>query len=161
MPNFDEYVEAGGAEIGSYATMACSIMGLGKINKKEDFEWLLSRPKSVRYLASKARLMDDITDFEEDMNKGYTAHALNYYMIKHGVTKKEESREFHRMIGDINKIVNEECLMTSNISRPVLSQVINFGRMVNILYTSDDVYNHREGKLKDYLTALLDDPIHL
>ncbi|CAF1779640.1 BnaCnng41750D [Brassica napus] len=161
IPNFDEYVEAGGAEAGSYATIACSIMGLGEIGKKEDFEWLLSRPKSVRYLARKTRLLDDITDFEEDMNKGYTANALNYYMKQHGVTKKEASGEFHKMIGDINKIVNEECLKTTNISRPVLMQVVNYGRMVNILYTSDDVYNHREGKLKDYLTALLVDPIHL
>lgn len=62
MPNFDEYVEAGGTEIGLYATMACSIMGLGKISKKEDFEWLLSRPKSVQCLSRKARLVDDITD---------------------------------------------------------------------------------------------------
>ncbi|KAG5383408.1 hypothetical protein IGI04_034878 [Brassica rapa subsp. trilocularis] len=161
MPSFDEYVEAGGAEIGSYATMAWSIMGLGKISKKEDFDWLLSRPKYVRYLASKARLMDDIMDFEEDMNKGYTANALNYYMKQHGVTKEEASRGLHKMIGDINKIVNEECLKTTNISRPVLSQVVNFGRMLHILYTSDDVYNHREGKLKDYITALLVDPIHL
>ncbi|CAF1779614.1 unnamed protein product [Brassica napus] len=89
IPNFDEYVEAGGAEAGSYATIACSIMGLGEIGKKEDFEWLLSRPKSVRYLARKTRLLDDITDFEEDMNKGYTANALNYYMKQHGVTKKK------------------------------------------------------------------------
>ncbi|CAN6866767.1 unnamed protein product [Brassica oleracea var. botrytis] len=161
IPNFDEYLEAGGAEAGSYATIACSIMGLGEIGKKEDFEWLLSRPKSVRYLTRKTRLLDDITDFEEDMNKGYTANALNYYMKQHGVTKKEASREFHKMIGDINKIVNEECLKTTNISRPVLLQVVNFGRMLNILYTSDDVYNHRDGKLKDYLTALLVDPIHL
>lgn len=99
--------------------------------------------------------------YQEDMNKGYTANALNYYMKQHGVTKKEASREFHKTIEDINKIVNEECLKTTNISRPVLMQVVNYGRMVNILYTSDDVYNHREGKLKDYLTALLVDPIHL
>ncbi|ESQ39538.1 hypothetical protein EUTSA_v10001108mg [Eutrema salsugineum] len=161
IPNFDEYIEAGGAEAGSYATIACSIMGLGELGKKEDFEWLLSRPKSVRYLARKTRLLDDITDFEEDMNKGYTANALNYYMKQHGVTIEEATREFHKMIEVIEKVVNEECLKTTNISRPVLMQVVNFGRMVNILYTSDDVYNHREGKLKEYLTTLLVDPIHM
>lgn len=78
------------------------------------------------------------------MNKGYTANALNYYIKQHGVTKKEASREYHKMIGDINKIVNEECLKTTNISHPVLMQVVDFGRMVNILYTSDDVFTVKE-----------------
>ncbi|KAL0793109.1 hypothetical protein Bca101_064486 [Brassica carinata] len=142
MPSFDEYIEAGGAEIGSYATITCSIMGLGEIGKKEAFEWMRSRPK-------------------EDIGKGYTANALNYYMKHHGVTKEEAIKEFDKMIKDINKIVNEECLKTTHISRRVLNQVINYGRSLDVLYTSDDVYNHREGMFKEYITTLLVDPIHL
>lgn len=64
MPNFDEYMEAGEAEVGAYAAMACSFMGLGDIAKKKDFELLRSRPKLVRSLAAKTRLMDDMTDYE-------------------------------------------------------------------------------------------------
>lgn len=64
IPSFDEYIKSGGAEIGSYATISSTIMGLGEIAKKEDFKWLRSRPKVVQVLAAKARLMDDITDFE-------------------------------------------------------------------------------------------------
>ncbi|CAH8315803.1 unnamed protein product [Eruca vesicaria subsp. sativa] len=161
MPSFDEYIEAGGAEIGSYATITCSIMGLGDIGKKKDFEWLRSRPKVVQVLAAKTRLMDDMTDYEEDIGKGYTANALNYYIKQHGVTKEEGIKEFDKMITDINKIVNEECLKTTHISRRVLTQVINYGRSLDVLYTSDDVYNHREGMFKEYITTLLVDQIHL
>ncbi|CAN7136194.1 hypothetical protein BRARA_D00967 [Brassica rapa] len=161
MPSFDEYIEAGGAEIGSYATIACSIMGLGEISKKIDFEWLRSRPKVVQVLAAKTRLMDDITDYEEDIGKGYTANALNYYIKQHGVTKEEAIKVFDKMIKYINKIVNEECLKTTHISRRVLNQIINYGRSLDVLYTSDDVFNHREGMLKEYITTLLVDPIHL
>ncbi|KAG2301858.1 hypothetical protein Bca52824_030511 [Brassica carinata] len=160
-PSFDEYIEAGGAEIGSYATITCSIMGLGEIGKKEAFEWMRSRPKIVQVLAAKTRLMDDMTDYEEDIGKGYTANALNYFMKHHGVTKEEAIKEFDKMIKDINKIVNEECLKTTHISRRVLNQVINYGRSLDVLYTSDDVYNHREGMFKEYITTLLVDPIHL
>ncbi|XP_056843982.1 alpha-barbatene synthase-like [Raphanus sativus] len=161
MPSFDAYIEAGGAEIGSYATITCFIMGLGEIGEKRDFEWLRSRPKVVQVLAAKTRLMDDITDYEEDIGKGYTANALNYYIKQHGVTKEEAIKEFHKMIKDINKIVNEECLKTTHISRRVLKQIINYGRSLDVLYTSDDVYNHREGMFKEYITTLLVDPIHL
>lgn len=64
MPNFDEYMEAGEAEVGAYAAMACSILGLGEIGKKKDFDLLRCRPKLVRSLAAKTRLMDDMTDYE-------------------------------------------------------------------------------------------------
>ncbi|XP_009123605.2 alpha-barbatene synthase [Brassica rapa] len=161
MPSFDEYIEAGGAEIGSYATITCSVMGLGEIGKKRDFEWLRSRPKVVQVLAAKTRLMDDMTDYEEDIGKCYTANALNYYIKQHGVTKEEAIKEFGKMIKDINKIVNKECLKTTNISRRVFNQIINYGRSLDVLYTSDDVYNHREGMFKEYITTLLVDPIHL
>lgn len=64
VPSFDQYIEAGGAEIGTYVTIACSLMGLGETGRKEDFDWLRSRPKLVQVLARKTRLMDDIADFE-------------------------------------------------------------------------------------------------
>lgn len=64
MPSFHEYIECGGAEIGSYATIAWFYCGLGDIGKEEDFKWLRSRPKLVHSLASKTLLMDDIIDFE-------------------------------------------------------------------------------------------------
>lgn len=82
-------------------------------------------------------------------------------MKHHGVTKEEAIKEFDKMIKDINKIVNEECLKTTHISRRVLKQTINFGRSLDVLYTSDDVFNHREGMFKEYITTLLVDPIHL
>ncbi|CAF1919091.1 unnamed protein product [Brassica napus] len=134
---------------------------LMKIGKKRYFEWLRSRPKVVQVLAAKTRLMDDMTDYEEDIGKGYTANALNYYIKQHGVTKEKAIKEFGKMIKDINKIVNEECLKTTNISRRVLNQIINYGRSLDVLYTSDDVFNHREGMLKEHITTLLVDPIHL
>ncbi|CAE6220260.1 unnamed protein product [Arabidopsis arenosa] len=161
VPSFDEYLESGGAEIGTYATIACSIMGLGEIGKKEAFEWLISRPKLVRTLGAKTRLMDDIADFEEDMEKGYTANAVNYYMNENGVTKEEANRELEKMNGDMNKIVNEECLKITTMPHRILMQSVNYGRSLDVLYTADDVYNHREGKLKEYMSLLLVDPILL
>ena len=98
---------------------------------------------------------------QEDIGKGYTANALNYYIKQHGVTKEEAIKVFDKMIKYINKIVNEECLKTTHISRRVLNQIINYGRSLDVLYTSDDVFNHRKGMLKEYITTLLVDPIHL
>ncbi|EOA12729.1 hypothetical protein CARUB_v10028174mg [Capsella rubella] len=157
--SFDEYVESGGAEIGTYATIACSFMGIGEIGRKEAFEWLISRPKLVRTLGAKTRVMDDIADYEEDMEKGYTANALNYYMKEHKITKEEASRELEKVVRDMNKIVNEECLKMTAMPRRILMQSVNYGRSLDVLYTADDVYNNREGKLKEYISLVLVDPI--
>ncbi|XP_023633210.1 alpha-barbatene synthase isoform X2 [Capsella rubella] len=62
--SFDEYVESGAAEVGSYVAIACSFMGIGEIGRKEAFEWLISRPKLIQTVGAMARLMDDIADFE-------------------------------------------------------------------------------------------------
>lgn len=68
------------------------------------------------------------------MSRGYTANALNHYMKQHGATEGEANREFHKMIGDINKIVNQECFL----SRPYASRQLrtNVGRS---LYTSRSI----------------------
>ncbi|KAL1220018.1 Alpha-barbatene synthase [Cardamine amara subsp. amara] len=87
------------------------------------------------------------------MNKGYV-NAINYYMKQHGITKEEANIEFEKMIGNINKIVNEECFKITNISRPILNQIIGFGHLLDVLYTADDVFNHRDGKFKDYIFTL-------
>jgi hypothetical protein len=66
------------------------------------------------------------------------------------------------MVVDINKIVNEELLKTTTVPRRVLKQALNFGRLLEVLYTkSDDIYNCSEGKLKEYIVTLLIDPIRL
>lgn len=59
---------------------------------------------------------DDMTKF-----KGYTANAINYYMNQHGITKEETYRELEKMIGNSNKIVNEEYFEITNISRRILN----------------------------------------
>ncbi|XP_023633199.1 alpha-barbatene synthase isoform X2 [Capsella rubella] len=161
VPSLDEFLESGGAEIATYATIACSIMGLGEMGSKEDFDWLISRPKLARTLGAKTRLMDDIADFEEDMEKGYTANALNYYMNEHGVTKEQAVRELEMINGDMNKIFNEECLKMTTMPHRIPMQYFNYASSLDVLYTADDVYNNREGKLKEYMSLMLVDPILL
>ncbi|AEE83258.1 Terpene synthase metal-binding domain [Arabidopsis thaliana x Arabidopsis arenosa] len=129
---------------------------------KEAYEWVRSRPRLIKSLAAKGRLMDDITDFDSDMSNGFAANAINYYMKQFVVTKEEAILECQRMIVDINKTINEELLKTTSVPGRVLKQALNFGRLLELLYTkSDDIYNCSEGKLKEYIVTLLIDPIRL
>ncbi|KAL9286652.1 (Z)-gamma-bisabolene synthase 1 [Arabidopsis thaliana] len=162
LPSFEEHVEVGGIALTTYATLMYSFVGMGEAVGKEAYEWVRSRPRLIKSLAAKGRLMDDITDFESDMSNGFAANAINYYMKQFVVTKEEAILECQKMVVDINKIVNEELLKTTTVPRRVLKQALNFGRLLEVLYTkSDDIYNCSEGKLKEYIVTLLIDPIHL
>lgn len=94
------------------------------------------------------------------MSNGFAANAIKYYMKQFVVTKEEAIVECQKMIGDINKTVNEELLKTTGVPLRVLKQAHNFGRLLHVLY-SDDIYNCSEGKLKEYIVTLLVDPIRI
>ncbi|KAG7543170.1 Terpene synthase N-terminal domain [Arabidopsis thaliana x Arabidopsis arenosa] len=162
VPSFEEHVEVGGIALTSYATLMYSFVGMGETIGKEAYEWVRSRPRLIKSLAAKGRLMDDMTDFENDMSNGFAANAINYYMKQFVVTKEEAMLECQKMIANINKIINEELLKTTVVSPRVLKQTLNFGRLLELLYTkSDDIFNCSEGKLKEYVVTLLIDPIRL
>lgn len=63
-PSFEEYVEAGGTALTTYATLMYSFVGMGETVGKDAYEWVRSRPRLIKSLAAKGRLMDDITDYE-------------------------------------------------------------------------------------------------
>ncbi|XP_010435292.1 PREDICTED: (Z)-gamma-bisabolene synthase 1 isoform X2 [Camelina sativa] len=162
VPSFEEHVEVGGIALTTYATLMYSFVGMGETVGKEAYAWVRARPRLIKSLAAKGRLMDDMTDFENDMSNGFAANAINYYMKECLVTKEEAILDCQRMIWDINKTINEELLKTSDMPRRVLKQAHNFGRLLELLYTkSDDIYNCRDGKLKEYMVTLLIDPIRL
>lgn len=68
VPSFEEHVEVGGIALTSYATLMYPFVGMGETVGKEAYEWVRSRPRLIKSLAAKGRLMDDMTDFEVRRN---------------------------------------------------------------------------------------------
>lgn len=61
VPSFEEYVEAGGIALTTYAALMYSFVGIGVTVGKDTYEWVRSRPTLIKSLATKGRLIDDIT----------------------------------------------------------------------------------------------------
>ncbi|KAL1205293.1 Terpenoid synthase 9 [Cardamine amara subsp. amara] len=89
VPSFEKYMEVGELEVASCMTIAGIFMSLGKMATKEAVDWLKSRPKFVKTLCIKSRLMNDIAGFEDDMSRGYVVNSVNCYMKQYGVTEEE------------------------------------------------------------------------
>ncbi|CAB79020.1 terpene cyclase like protein [Arabidopsis thaliana] len=161
IPSFEEYMEVGEVEVTVYASLAGIFMSMGKMATKEAFEWLKSRPKLVQYLSIKGRLMNDLMGYEDDMSRGYVTNAVNCYMKQYGVTKEEAFRELYKIVVAANKTLNEEFLSTTGVPHFLLKATIDLARMMTVAYNVNEGFTNPQGKIKEYMTSMFVDQIHI
>ncbi|PKI67631.1 hypothetical protein CRG98_011844 [Punica granatum] len=138
-------------ETGGYGMLATTyFLGMGDVASKDAFEWLMTDPKILR--GSKIY-------FEQ--KRGHVASAIECYMKQHGAAERETERELQKMISDAWKDINEECLRPTPFPIPILTRILNFARVIEVLYKGKDRYTDLQTDMKDYVAALLVDPIPL
>ncbi|KAL1209187.1 Terpenoid synthase 28 [Cardamine amara subsp. amara] len=91
LPSFDEYVDVGGVEIAVDFTLVGIMLAMDNICKKEACEWLIE--KLVRPMATKARLVNDLFGYKDDMRRRYVTNSINCYKKQYGVTEEEAFRK--------------------------------------------------------------------
>ncbi|CAH8377637.1 unnamed protein product [Eruca vesicaria subsp. sativa] len=154
LPSFEEYMEVAEVEITPYVALAGCFMCLGKMTTKEAYKWLKSRPRLVKSVCVRGRLMNDITGLEDDMSRGQITNAVNCYMKQYGVTKQDALRELHQMVVDTDNIINEELLTTTDVSRLVLKTIMGLAQSISVLYNGYEGFTFPEGKIKEYMTCV-------
>ncbi|KAG2318422.1 hypothetical protein Bca52824_011635 [Brassica carinata] len=161
LPSFEEYMEVAEVDITVCAALAGCFISLGKMATKEAYEWLKSRPRLVKSLCVRGRLVNDITGLEEDMRRGQITNAVNCYMKQYGVTKQNALRELHKMVADTDIIINEELLTTTGVSRLVLKTVMGLAQSIAVCYNGYEGFAHPDGKIKEYMISMFVDQIRL
>ncbi|XP_031383637.1 (-)-germacrene D synthase-like [Punica granatum] len=160
-PTLEEYMPLA-METTAYGMLAtASFLGMGDVASKDAFEWLLSDPKILRGSMIVCRLMDDIVSHKFEQKRGHVASAIECYMKHHGATEQETEEKLWKMIDDGWKDINEECLHPTPVPMPLLTRIVNFTCVIEVLYKDKDRYTNSQTDLKDYVTALLVDPIPL
>ncbi|CAH8377640.1 unnamed protein product [Eruca vesicaria subsp. sativa] len=161
LPSFEKYMEVVEVEITACAVMACCFMCMGNMATKEAYQWLKSRPRLVKSLCVRGRLLNDIHGLEDDMSRGQITNAVNCYVKQYEVTKEDALRELHKMVADTDIIINEELLMTTGVSRLVLKTAMGFAQMITISYNGYEGYTRPKGIIKEYMTSMFVDQIPL
>ncbi|XP_059654948.1 valerianol synthase TPS8-like [Cornus florida] len=90
VPSFDEFMSNALNSVGYYLLTASSFVGMGAIATTETFGWIKDKPKILVASRTIVRLMDDIVDYEEDLEKGHVATGIICYMKEHAGMSKEE-----------------------------------------------------------------------
>ncbi|CAH8341989.1 unnamed protein product [Eruca vesicaria subsp. sativa] len=155
LPSFEEYLDVAGVETAIEFTVAGILMAMENICKAEAYEWLKTRDKLVRALATKTRLPNDMFGYKDDMSRGYLTGSVNCYKKQYGVTEEEAYRKLRQLIAEGDKMMNEEILKPINVPRQVLkAAMIDTLRELNVAYSKDDGFTRPDGHFKNLITSI-------
>lgn len=163
MPTMDEYMRISLISSG-YPLLTCvSLVGMGDIATKDAFEWLNKDPKIVKAASVIARLMDDIVSHKFEQERGHVASAIECYMNQHEVSEEQAYDELRRQVVEAWKDINEELLIgpEDHVPIPLLTRVLNLARVMDVMYKDGDGYTNANGKVRNYITSLLIEPVQL
>ncbi|PON55953.1 Squalene/phytoene synthase [Trema orientale] len=99
--------------------------------------------------------MDDITSHKFEQERKHVESSVECYIKQYGVTEEEVRDVFNKQIENAWKDINQEFLRPTTAPGPILMRVLNFARVMDLLYKEDDGYT-RVGKVtRDGIAALL------
>lgn len=188
-PTCDEYLEKAaivsfGYELG---TMVC-FLSMGEFATKEAFEWVKGNPKATRAAGVIGRLMDDMashhvrTSFRHlnkflnelllticniwfccvnkfEQGRKHVPSAVECYMRQHGVKEEVAREEFGRRVDGCWKDINEMMMKPYVMPKPLLTQILNECRIVDVIYKGEDGYTFSNNNMKTNISHILTDHI--
>ncbi|XP_031096710.1 (-)-germacrene D synthase-like [Ipomoea triloba] len=113
----------------------------------------------VRASAIIARLMNDIAGHEVEQQRGDVDSTVECYMKQYGKSEEETVKELQEQITNAWKDIKQECLEPNFVPMPILIQIANLAKVIDLLYKYGDIYTHSTTELKVVITSLLIDPV--
>ncbi|XP_061341817.1 (-)-germacrene D synthase-like [Gastrolobium bilobum] len=160
IPTYDEYKD-NGVVSSTLPVQIISFLGLGEFSTKELLDWIFSDPTIIKAVSVIGRLADDISSHKFEQQRVHVASAVECCMKQYGISQEETHKLIHKDIKNLWMVINEECLKLGRIPKPVLDCILNVARITEFTYANfEDKYTNGE-LLKDYVVALLVDPISI
>ncbi|KAL0549935.1 hypothetical protein IC582_014430 [Cucumis melo] len=159
-PSFKEYMELALKTTGYTMLISISFLGLGDhIVTNEVLQWLSNGPQIIKASTIICRLMDDIASHKFEQEREHVASAVECYMKQYDCSEEEACIELHKEVVDAWKDTNEAFYRPFNVPVPVLMRVLNFSRVINLLYLDEDGYTNAKSGTKFLIKSLLVDPL--
>ncbi|KAK4439856.1 Germacrene-D synthase [Sesamum alatum] len=132
-----------------------SLVGMGNLVTKEDFDWVTSEPLLVVASSAVCRLTNDVVGYGFEQKRA----AVHCYMNQYGVSKEEAVVEIRKQVKKAWKDMNQECLQPTAVSVAVLMRVVNLARIVHLFYDYADDYTNSKINIKDVIYYVLVEPV--
>ncbi|XP_050113947.1 sesquiterpene synthase-like [Malus sylvestris] len=160
IPSLDEYMSLSLVTSGCPLLITTSFVGMEEATI-DSFDWLLTFPQTVKAASKIVRLMDDIVDHKFEQEREHFISAVNCYMKKYGATEEEAIIELKRQVNNAWKGINEARLHPTAVPMPLLIRILNFARLMDVVYKCEDGYTNAKGVLKDLIVSTLVEPVAL
>ncbi|KAK4439855.1 Beta-caryophyllene synthase [Sesamum alatum] len=154
IPTIEEYMNVAVTSSGYIMVAATSLVGMENLVAKEDFDWVAREAVIVRASAIIARLMDDMAGhgFEKKIS------AVECYMTQYGASQEEAFDELKKQVSKAWKDINQECLIPTVVSVPILMRILNSARVIHLLYSDGDGYTKTNTMIEDLIRSVLIEP---
>ncbi|XP_039687039.1 probable terpene synthase 2 [Medicago truncatula] len=160
IPTYDEY-KVNGLASTSIPNLILTFLVFGELSNEELVNWILNYPTIIDAVSIFGRLTDDISTNKFEHERVHVASAVDCCMKQYDISQEEAYKLILKEIEDLWRVMNEECLKLHHIPRPVLECILNFARGTHFIYEDfEDKYTNPD-LLKDYIAALLVDPISI
>ncbi|CAH2040870.1 unnamed protein product [Thlaspi arvense] len=158
VPNMEEYMGVALVSCGYRILAITSFIGIGDLVTKQSFDWISSNPLIVEASSVICRLMDNMVSHKFEQKRGHVVSAVECYMKEYGASEEGVHVHFNKRVADAWKNMNAEMLQPTAVPMPLLERILNFARVIHVLYKDEDGYTNSGGKTKDFVTSLLVDP---
>ncbi|PWA82976.1 sesquiterpene cyclase (chloroplast) [Artemisia annua] len=144
----------------AYAVMiANSYVGRETMVTEESFKWVAKFPPLVNATCLILRLMDDIAGHEEEQERDHVVSSIECYRNETGASKDDAIKFLSKQVEDAWKVINKECLRPTEIPMSLTIPPLNLARVSDILYKTNNGYNHAGEEVISYIKSLLVHPL--
>ncbi|KAJ9557492.1 hypothetical protein OSB04_012106 [Centaurea solstitialis] len=132
-----------------------SFVGMGDIITDESFKWVSSYPTLVKASCAVCRFQEDIVTHKEEQERKHVASGIECYLKQFDGTEEHAHDVFSKRVEDAWKEMIRESLTCKDVPMPLIKQVINFARVIDVLYKDKDTFTHVGDEFINYIKSLL------
>ncbi|XP_021747104.1 5-epiaristolochene synthase-like [Chenopodium quinoa] len=156
VPTFEEYMVNGRVTAGVQVCVTGSLLGMDEVAEEKPYVQLMEAPKAVEACEYIVRLMDDVVTGEAELTRGCRlATSVECYMKDYNKSKEEVLQIFKKKMENAWKDLAQEGLLTNqspsdfdHFSKPVYDRILNYGRIMDVMYKVADGYTLPEATIK-------------
>ncbi|CAL1373230.1 unnamed protein product [Linum trigynum] len=128
---------------------------------KEAYEWVTNETNKMVIAASLiCRVQNDIVSHKFERKRKHAASAVECYMKEHDVSQEDAVDVLWEEISKSWKTIIKECEKPTQFSTVVTDRVLNFARVISVMYGNGDAFTHPH-LLKGHIASLFANPVPL
>ncbi|KAF6153774.1 hypothetical protein GIB67_001007 [Kingdonia uniflora] len=159
VPTTKEYLDVALVSCNYITLTIASLFGLGDNVTKESFDWLEETPQILTASLVICRLMDDIKSHKFEQERKHVASVVQCYTKEHGVSDEEAYCELGKMVVNAWKDINQGILKPTPVPMDVILRILNYTRMMDVIYKDLDGYTFAHLVIKDHIQLLFVDSL--